>query len=144
MAYRCPRCSGYVVATDPEEPYCLMCGHRTAWSNRPSYLGSSNDYGMRIAKPREAGGLTGAKLPTRGFSTGKELVGLSDGRRLVIRYVHLTQRQALCEGVDWQSGPGYLTGRSLKEVRRLFLNKTGLNLMGLGDSVTGRGHMASS
>ena len=47
MAYRCPRCSGYVVATDPEEPYCLICGHRTAWSRRPSYIGS-NEYAEPI------------------------------------------------------------------------------------------------
>ena len=143
---KCPRCSGLLVYTDPGEPYCLMCGHRTAWSNRPSEFGSSNDYGMRNSKPgyRAADGSAGAKLPTKGFPTREETVGLSDGRWLVIRYVHLTPRQALCEGVDWERGPYRLTTRLLKEVRRLFLNKTGLNLMGLGDSVTGRGHMALS
>ena len=130
--HSCPRCGGYLVVTDPSEPYCLMCGHRTAWSTRPSELGSSNDYGMRRAKPREAGGLTGARLPTKGLQTREATVSLPDGRRLVIRYVHLTPRRALCEGVDWQCGPYYLTAWSLKEVRRLFSNQTGLNLVGLG------------
>ena len=147
MAYKCPRCCGFLVVTDPGEPYCLMCGHRTAWSNRPSELGSSHDYGIRISNPRyrEADGLTGGgRPPTKGWQTREATVGLPDGRRLRIRYVHLTGRKAECEGVDWERGPYYLTGRLLKEVRRLFLDKTGLNLIGLGDSVTGRGHMAPS
>ena len=28
----CPRCGGFVVWAGPDEPYCLMCGHRLAWS----------------------------------------------------------------------------------------------------------------
>ena len=62
----------------------------------------------------------------------KEAVfGLSDGRRLGIRYVNLTRRTALCEEVEWQHGSSYLTARALAEVRRLFLDETGLNLVGL-------------
>ena len=125
------------MLTDPEEPYCVICGHRTAWSNRPSELGSSNDYGMLNSKPgyREADGSAGARLPTKGWLTREATVGLPDGRRLRIRYVHLTGRKALCEGVDWERRPYRLTARLLKEARRLFLNKTGLNLVGLGATV---------
>lgn len=30
-----------MVLTDPDEPYCVICGHRTAWSERPSSIGTS-------------------------------------------------------------------------------------------------------
>ena len=51
----------------------------------------------------------------------KEAVfGLSDGRRL-----------GICEEVDWKQWSSYLNGRTFAEVRRLFLDKTGLTLVGL-------------
>ncbi len=127
-----------MVTTLPEEPYCLMCGHRTAWSARPSTIGSSSDYSVPTPKitgkmgHRDANGSLGPRLPAKGWPTREALVGLSDGRRLGIRYVNLTRRQALCEGVDWQRGSSYLNARALTEVRRLFRNETGLNLVGLG------------
>ena len=33
----CPRCDGWMVTTDPDEPYCLQCGHREI---SPSQLSS--------------------------------------------------------------------------------------------------------
>ena len=34
----CPRCGGFVVWAGPDEPYCMMCGHRLAWSYKPYFV----------------------------------------------------------------------------------------------------------
>ena len=46
----CPRCGGFVVWAGPDEPYCLMCGHRPAWS-----AGSQSEHEPRGKRADKSG-----------------------------------------------------------------------------------------
>ena len=40
QVHACPRCGGAVCYTEPDEPFCLNCGHRLTWSSKPSPIAS--------------------------------------------------------------------------------------------------------
>ena len=40
QVHACPRCGGAVCYTEPDEPFCLNCGHRLTWSTKPSPIAS--------------------------------------------------------------------------------------------------------
>ena len=135
MNETCPRCSGYLVTTDPAEPYCVQCGHRTAWSTRPSDIGSAMaQYGAPSPRLPRGRIRRGPILPKHRFPLKTAMVWLEDGRRLSLQYVKMSPRTAICEGVVWGGDVGrrYLTDKAAREARVAFRRSTGMMLTGLG------------
>ena len=128
--HACPRCGGAVCYTEPDEPFCLNCGHRTAWSSKPSPI-SSGMGNMVDTNPKGGfnysyrGGRPG-RLKTPQSQT--VTIELADGDRGVITYVALMKRYATFEDLAWTGRKLFPTYHQAAEISRLFLKATGLKL----------------
>ena len=125
---KCERCGGTILS-DYYELFCVNCGHRLRWSDRPSEMTSTMGT-FAAGRPRDP--FLGRHASPAKLQASQTLpIELEDGSSASLTFVQLSKKLGTLEDFQWYGRHMLPTERQMREISILFKTVTGLALRGL-------------